>query len=145
MNIHIRTGPKYEYSYNLTNSHENWAQKKCIPVHRYSVRIATGYTSLSQIPQITKNTGILPNVSHIQENWLHITSSTNIELVIKWSMVFKFSLVNIASEHAHSFSNSLHTEVAFWYVVDTNNSQLILVIPQAQAQSNLLDCHLTPV
>ena len=26
----------------------------CIPVHRYSVRIATGYTDLSQISQITK-------------------------------------------------------------------------------------------
>ena len=32
-------------------------------------------------------------------------------------MVFKFSLVNITSEHAHSFkADSLHTEVAFWYV-----------------------------
>ena len=26
MNIHIRTGLKYEYSYNLANSRENWAQ-----------------------------------------------------------------------------------------------------------------------
>ena len=34
----------------------------CIPVHRYSVGIATSYTGLSQIPQITKNTGILPNI-----------------------------------------------------------------------------------
>ena len=35
----------------------------CIPVHRYSVGIATGYTDLSQIPQITKNTGISPNIT----------------------------------------------------------------------------------
>ena len=28
MNIHMRTGPKYEYSYNLANLRENWAQKK---------------------------------------------------------------------------------------------------------------------
>jgi len=35
----------------------------CIPVHRYSVGIATGYTDLSQIPQITKNTGISPNIN----------------------------------------------------------------------------------
>ena len=26
----IRTGPKYEYSYNLTNIHENWAPPKKI-------------------------------------------------------------------------------------------------------------------
>ena len=28
MNIHIGTGPKCEYSYNLANLRENWAQKK---------------------------------------------------------------------------------------------------------------------
>ena len=42
----------------------------CIPVHWYSVRIATGYTDLSQISQITKNTGILPNI--IPEHDRHI-------------------------------------------------------------------------
>ena len=32
----------------------------CIPIHQCSVRIATG---LSQIPQITKNTGLSPNIN----------------------------------------------------------------------------------
>ena len=31
MNIHIGTGPKYEYSYNLANLRENWAPKKKSP------------------------------------------------------------------------------------------------------------------
>ena len=30
MNIHIRTGPKNEYSYNLANLRENWVHKKKI-------------------------------------------------------------------------------------------------------------------
>ena len=35
----------------------------CIPVHRYRVGIATSYTDLSPILQITKNTGISPNIT----------------------------------------------------------------------------------
>ena len=32
MNIDITTGPKYEYSYNLANIRENWAQNKKVLV-----------------------------------------------------------------------------------------------------------------
>ena len=36
MNIQIRTGPKYEYSYNLANLCENWAQTKKIAKRTHS-------------------------------------------------------------------------------------------------------------
>ena len=49
MNIHIKTGANYEYSYNLANLRENWAQKNAsgykagtwAPVYRAKVRLTT--------------------------------------------------------------------------------------------------------
>ena len=57
MNIHMETGLKSEYSYNLANLRENWAQKKNRP------RAYPG------IPRVTSNHACSYHEERTQDTW----------------------------------------------------------------------------
>ena len=58
MNIHIGTGPKYEYSYNLANLRENWAQKK----NRYRVQCTLSPRPICQALLFDFFEGLVPRL-----------------------------------------------------------------------------------
>ena len=100
--------------------------------HRYSVGIATGYTDLSQIPQITKNTSISPNINPlVQSSFLAKhdlwNSFCNCVFSAKKGVVYYWMNAENINIHAYRWTSGwCLMQLSMPWISDSGSSVLIL-------------------